>query len=442
MELKNRRSFLSSASFAATMGLAGGGPVSCAQQPDLAHAVSVTRFGAVGDGRHPSAGAFQQAIDAAEAAGGGMVHIPPGEFILERTPLVGSRVHLVGSGAATVLRGQRTGGYQGAALISNKGQHSPGYSGAHDWSISHVAINSPDTNGIVIIHADRVYIGFIYGEDVHHHFLDIVGRNVLCEHLFLTGRSGTSAFQVDSVSSAQTIWDGGQAVPPLRDGTDAQDLILRNSIITAEAGHTGRGPQHSVSIHFHGDEARGFLFSDLVLGGAATGFYQDAGSAYHDLHLSNVRCLNPGRAVWLAPGKTDQQRLTIRGLSHIPQEKDGNSDPYRGLEIHGRNDLMLSDIQLAGGAYQATDFAALVAASGQVSLRGIHACGRGGRGIVLRDDQSERTTPMAQTLVCHCLLQGFETGCVYENESPGAVFARDNLFTDVDCPYQGIIDAG
>jgi pectate lyase-like protein/uncharacterized protein DUF4955 len=50
--------------------------------PDVPVAVDVTSYGAVGDGVTDSTAAFTAAVDAAGAAGGGAVFVPPGEFVL------------------------------------------------------------------------------------------------------------------------------------------------------------------------------------------------------------------------------------------------------------------------------------------------------------------------------------------------------------------------
>lgn len=393
MNSASRRNFLmASAPGAAALGWMAATPAQTALA-EGASAFDVTAYGAAGDGDTHCGDAFQQAIDAAEDAGGGVVRIPPGTYLLDKTPFVGTRVHLMGAGPATVLRGLRPEGSEGAALISNKGQHAPRYDGAHDWSISHLAIDSPKTNGIVITHATRVYLGFIHGIEVWHHFVDTVGRDILCENLFLTGKSGTSTFQVDSIHGAQTTWDGEQAVAPLRDGTDTEDLILRNSIITATAGHTGSRPQHDASIHFHGSVAKGFQFSDLILGGAATGFYQDPNTAYHGMQINNVRSYNPGRAIWFRNGNAGQRNLMIRGLQHAPEE----ADAYRGIDVDGRDGLIISDCQLeAPGENEA---AIEIADSTRVSIHGVQARGQGGRGVAL-------TNAEAEIHACH--LDGFD----------------------------------
>ncbi len=441
MHSKSRRDFLlATGPGAAALGVAVSAPAHGADSPEGACFLNVAAFGAVGDGRAHSGAAFQRAIDAAESMGGGIVRIPPGEFLLEKTPLIASGVHLMGSGAATILRGLRPETARGAALISNKGQQARGYDGAHDWSVSHLTINSPDTNGIVVTHAARVYIGHIYGVDVYHHFVDTAGRDILCENLFLTGRSGTSTFQIDSLSGAQTIWDGKQAVSPLLDGTDTENLILQNSIITARAGHTGNHPHHDASVHFHGDEARGFIFSNLALGGAATGFYQDANTAYHDIQISNVRSNNPGRALWLNPGKTRQQNLMVRGFNHTPMTNAETSDAYIGLEIYGREGLLLSDIQLNGKQVAETAYAVRIGASQFVRIDGLQATCLNGRGVWLHDHGDDDDGKIAQTLIHGCMLQGFDFGFVYDGTAD--VKAKDNFFRQVAVEYDGAFSRG
>ncbi|MCC5941951.1 MAG: hypothetical protein JJU37_10460, partial [Balneolaceae bacterium] len=287
---------------------------------------NVIDYGAVGDGQTPSANAFQQAIDEAESNGGGYVFVPAGKFILEKTPLIGTNVHLTGCGRGTVLTGERPGDHRGAALISNKGQQASGYEGASDWSISNLTIDSPKTNGIVVSHSKNVYISHIYGIDAYHHFIDTGGKNIICENLFLTGHSGTSVFQIDSLGNAQTIWDGAKAVSPNLDGTQTKNLILCNSIITATAGSQGGRPRHDTSIHFHGEVTEGFIFSDLILGGAENGIYMDDELSYSNIQMTNITSYNPGRAVWLEPSSIKQYNISIRGLIHQPDKPSKELD--------------------------------------------------------------------------------------------------------------------
>src|SRR5699024_8102943 len=100
-----------------------------------------------------------------------------------------SNCHLVGAGENSILKGYRPEGHKGDALIANDGIDANGYDGARNWSIRGFGIDSPDTNGIVVIHADNVTISDIYGKNIYHHYIDISGRNVTCQDLDLGGNS-------------------------------------------------------------------------------------------------------------------------------------------------------------------------------------------------------------------------------------------------------------
>ncbi len=405
-----------------------------APPPRTGGEVDVTDFGAVGDGETPSAEGFQAAIDAAEARGGGWVLVPPGTFILERTPLIASRVHLRGAGASTVLRGTRKGGYRGSALISNKGQHAAGYGGAHDWAVSHLAIDSPDTNGIVVTHARNVYIGHIHGVNTYNHFIDTVGENVLCEHLFLTGRSGTSSFQIDSLSGAQTIWDGTQPVPPLYDDTDSHNVILRSSVITAVAGHEGDDEKHFVSIHFHGDDAGSFLFSDLIIGGSRFGFFQDENSRYRNIRIRNVLSSNPEYAAWFGSGERGQRGLSIGGLTHEPAPASRAPAGQCSIYIYGKDAVQLSDLRLIHPSGAPTQAAVEAEACRGLVLSNSILQGEGGTGLTWASGESE------ELLVSGCLFRGLETGiAVAGMSSPPPTLESLNHFADTGSPVQSTL---
>jgi hypothetical protein len=86
-------------------GLAGVVP---ARAPDAARpeVFDVTRFGAVGDGRTPCTGAFQRAIDACGAAGGGTVFLPAGRYV-SGALFLRSHIELHLSAGATLLASQK-----------------------------------------------------------------------------------------------------------------------------------------------------------------------------------------------------------------------------------------------------------------------------------------------------------------------------------------------
>jgi hypothetical protein len=405
---------------------------------------NVTSYGAVGDGETPSSEAFQKALDEAEANGGGIVFIPAGRYILDKTPLIGTNVHLMGSGRATVLVGERTGDYKGAALISNKGQQASGYDGASGWSITNLAIDSPKTNGIVVTHAKNVYISHIYGIEAYHHFIDTAGKNIICENLFLTGHSGTSTFQIDSLGNAQSIWDGREPVSPNLDGTQTEDLILRNSIITATSGTEGSRPRHDTSIHFHGEVSGGMLFSDLILGGAENGIYMDDGLSYSNIQMTNITSYNPGRAIWFEPSPIRQEQISVRGLIHQPAKQSDKLEGYRAISIYGTDKLTLTDLHLkAPEGFDCLEAVELDTCT-KVEISSLKAEAGNGTAILIRDRKNSENTVSKYIQVNGCMFDGFETGIEYvQNNRGGEIREWNNFFIDIQNHTKGgVIEKG
>ncbi|WBY06816.1 glycosyl hydrolase family 28-related protein [Sphingomonas sp. 7/4-4] len=69
----------------------------------LGDVVSVYDFGAIGDGEEDDTAAFQAAIDAVNARGGGSVYIPRGDYRISDTLRLYSNIELVGAGSASVI---------------------------------------------------------------------------------------------------------------------------------------------------------------------------------------------------------------------------------------------------------------------------------------------------------------------------------------------------
>jgi hypothetical protein len=66
------------------------------------------RYGATGNGTTDDTAAIQAAIDAANAAGGGTVYVPQGTYRLTTWLLLKSNVHLIGTGAESILYNDET----------------------------------------------------------------------------------------------------------------------------------------------------------------------------------------------------------------------------------------------------------------------------------------------------------------------------------------------
>src|SRR3954469_17136577 len=141
-------------------GSAGPGPSSSSPRPSPTGSPRPSPSSSTAPALVPKSGdswkLVQDAVDAAEAAGGGTVTLGPGTFTLSRTLLIGSGVRLLGSGYDTILTADhREDAY---ATVLNKGYDKKGYGGARDIEIGNLQVLSPKSNGIVLAHASGVYI--------------------------------------------------------------------------------------------------------------------------------------------------------------------------------------------------------------------------------------------------------------------------------------------
>jgi polygalacturonase len=111
---QSRRSLMTAAWFGTAAGLGLSAREASAERgpaPSGAASVfEVTRYGAVADGRTAATEAFQRAIDACAAAGGGTVLVPPGRYVIGAV-FLRSHVHLHLSRGATLLGSERPADY-------------------------------------------------------------------------------------------------------------------------------------------------------------------------------------------------------------------------------------------------------------------------------------------------------------------------------------------
>lgn len=282
---------------------------------------------------------MQAAIDRLEAKGGGLLVLGVGTFHLSASPLIASGVHIMGQGRGTILKGYRP-GPKGHALIYNKGYDKPGYEGASNFGISHVTIDSPDSNGITFVHGKNILVSHIYGLDAYHHFIDIGAcKNVVCHDLFLTGESGTAPFQIDALptsGSASRGWNGTTTINPLTDNTGCDTFYLDRAVITA----TVRDASQSWSIHFHKIRGRNIFISNVTVGNTDVGIYQDAGTYWDNIRIDNVHGYNLERGVWLR-SNNEQTGLSI--TNSVFENLSGNA-----VEINRRSDITLHNLRLSG----------------------------------------------------------------------------------------------
>lgn len=306
-------------------------------KPTAIRALNIESLDPTGDHTRDSPN-MQAAIDKLEAKGGGLLLLGPGTFHLSASPLVGTGVHIMGQGRGTVLRGYRP-TTKGHALIYNKGYDQPGYSGAHDFGISHVTVDTPDSNGITFVHASNVYLSHIYGLDAYHHIIDIGAcQNVIAENIFITGESGTAPFQIDALpsGSASKGWDGNSTIDPNYDGTGCDTFYLKNAIITA----TVRSASQNWSIHLHKIRGRNIYLHDITVGNTDVGIYQDAATYWDNLSIKNV-CSDSVRTAISLLSSNEQSGILIDGCDFSGLEQ-------QGILIGDRTGVTITNTRLSG----------------------------------------------------------------------------------------------
>ena len=240
-----------------------------------------------GDGIVHESEDIQEFLDSIGTEGGGYAYFPPGVYTLEKTVFIPSNVHIIGCGRETVLQGWRPTGTNGFALISNKGINTaPGYTGAENFSMQNLTIDTPRTNGITLVHCQNAYFGNIWGMDAFHHHFDIAGcRNLFFENIWMVGRSGTSPFQIDGYTAGgyfnNNTWNGSTNVAPFHDLTENDGIHLSNSVI-----HTTN--RVDFSVHFHRNGGKNIFIDNVQIANATRAFYTDPDCQRENVHISNI----------------------------------------------------------------------------------------------------------------------------------------------------------
>lgn len=197
-------------------------------------------YGAAGDGSHDDAPAIQAALDAAHAAGGGWVLVPPGTYRCATLPLRirrGTRL--------TLMRGAvfRRGAPGTFLLNGDAGQDFGGYTGHGDliieggvWDMR--ATDRPTDPGMCISvgHARNVVIRDLEIRDVGgYHAIELNstknGAVTGCRflgYLDTGGRDFSEAVQIDGAFRASVFGGFGPY-----DGTPCEDVVIRDCYVGA-----------------------------------------------------------------------------------------------------------------------------------------------------------------------------------------------------------------
>lgn len=115
--------------------------------------VTTSSYSAVGDGVTDDLDAIQAALDAAGAAGGGIVYLPPGTYLCSNVLAVPSNVHLIGAGFSSVILNP-AGALTGKTLSGVIVHCSIAMVGVANTRVSRLTVdhatNASQTNGIQI----------------------------------------------------------------------------------------------------------------------------------------------------------------------------------------------------------------------------------------------------------------------------------------------------
>ncbi|WP_440763605.1 glycosyl hydrolase family 28-related protein [Natronorubrum sp. DTA7] len=316
---------------------------------------NVEAHGIEGDGTTDVGQAVHELLETVADAGGGIVYVPPGRYLLERTPLVGDDTLLVGAGRSTVLEGPRPDGEEGRALLSNRGYDATGYGGASNWGVCNVRIDAPESNGIMPAHAKNVRLENIYGDAVYYHHIDVVSsKNVVVDGYWASrGGEGSSdaPVQFDNQNAGtgwNSVWNGTDHSPATADDTPTKHCRLTNFEIDPE-----NDPDYGVHIHRDGNES--IIVSDgYITGCQHSAIRADTGDLIADLTIDCVSCIENARGISLGHVGSGRRELTIDNVTIRTDDKGLAAGS--GLYASGFDGAKISNVIVDGAFTNAMVF--------------------------------------------------------------------------------------
>lgn len=187
---------------------------------------NVRAFGATGNGLTDDAPAIQQAEVAAENAGGGVVYIPAGEYLMKSTVLIGSNIEIYGDGDSSVL------------LRADTFSYVPAYG-------ADCSTPKPPVMKEQAAFWNRHYN--CEDQSIHLHDLEVDGSAMKgVPNAVLIAFSGLANTTVDHI----TVKNAPQDAMFFRNG--GQNLVVRDNKILLHDLHWGNGAGINVEMHVNG----------------------------------------------------------------------------------------------------------------------------------------------------------------------------------------------
>lgn len=191
---------------------------------------NILNYGAVGDASTDNRAAIQAAHDAAETAGGGIVWVPEGIFVVAPSSGIcllfnGDKVKLIGAGANSILRFKTVGSGNSTVAGNNfEGIAPKGYNttttnyGASGLWVQDLRVETDDgvatatstaesrnAHGLIgVVHAPWAIIkGVTFGDVVYHQIEVNRSKNVFVEDCLFIGNTESSRVQIDIGTAGQ-----------------------------------------------------------------------------------------------------------------------------------------------------------------------------------------------------------------------------------------------
>lgn len=214
-----------------------------------------------------------------------------GTWDFDESILLNSNNSLLGEGPNTIITSTSI-SVDEVSLIGIKNcDTATAYNAAQNINIGNFKIDTPNTNGIGLAHAQYINIDKIWGSDAYWHYLDIAG----CSDVFITNiisgtASGYAPIQFDNLTGANglVILVNGGTINANLDNTISKDIVLDKFDIVASTGSGKYG------IHYHRDGGQGVKVTNGIITGGYESIYLDTNTTWSDLTISDVTIYNPG----------------------------------------------------------------------------------------------------------------------------------------------------
>ena len=207
-------------------------------------------YGAKGDGIVDDTASIQAALDAASAAGGGVVYVPQGDYLLSDGLEIASSCELRGTGRdSRIVRGSTF----ADVLITNTGRGGTAYAGnSHiivrdlflDDRRDDLGASSNPSACLAFGHVDGVLVENVSADQCYYHGVEINacrGFRVIGCHIT---NSGGSSIQVDNAS-------GGGFTGLNADGTAAVHGVIAFNVCEDQDETTSSSSDRAGAIHLH-----------------------------------------------------------------------------------------------------------------------------------------------------------------------------------------------